>query len=88
MSIYNLYCLYKNNYKLYFSIGEEKSNKENYRTQSFRYKAKFVLYALIAIISLFTLILFAIYYFIENFLNSPQGMASIFEFFGIIEKKE
>ena len=73
---------------LYFAIGDEKGNKENYRTQSFRYKVKFVLYALIAIISLITLIFFALYYFIENFLSNPEGMTSLFEFFGIIEKKK
>ena len=87
MSIYNIICLYKKNYKLYFSIGEEKRNRENYRAQSFRYKVKFVLYALIAIISLITLIFSALYYFIEIFLSNPKGMTSLFEFFGIIDKK-
>ena len=87
MSLYNIFSLYKKNYMLYFAIGDEKGNKENYRTQSFRYKVKFVLYALIAIISLITLIFFALYYFIENFLSNPEGMTSLFEFFGIIDKK-
>ena len=70
---------------LYFAIGDEKGNKENYRTQSFRYKVKFVLYGIIAVISMFMLILFALHYFVEHFLNSPQGMAKIFSFFGVSE---
>ena len=85
MTAYNFYCLYKKNYKLYFSIGETQNNRQNYRSESFRYKVKFVLYGIIAVISMFMLILFALQYFVEHFLNSPQGMAKIFSFFGVSE---
>ena len=85
MAIYNIYCLYKKNYILYFSIGEQKQNIRNYKNESFKFKVKFALYTLIALISIITLLLQLVYYLLDKLLNDKNAIDSVFRYFGIIE---
>lgn len=57
---YNIYSIITKNYMFSLVIGEEQENKVVASKHSFKYKIKFVLYMLAAIISLF-FILFDIF---------------------------